>query len=144
MDSTAAAALRTLRVMANVTEERSTDLAQDVVRDAQRLIQQEIGLAKQEAKEFAVRDGVAIGLLAGGGMLALFGLLVGIPLLAAWLVQTALAGLIVCAVYIVLGAILALVGKARLKIPKPAELRTVASLKETRDWVLRQIKSNAR
>ncbi|MGI8562750.1 MAG: phage holin family protein [Candidatus Dormibacter sp.] len=130
--------------MANVTEDRSTDLAQDVVRDAQRLIQQEIALAKMEGKELAARDGVAVGLLVGGGLLVLFGLLVGIAFLAAWLVNTALAGLIVCAVYLVVGAILALVGKSRLVIPKPAELRSVANLKETREWVLRQIRSNVR
>ncbi len=130
--------------MANVTEDRSADLAQDVVRDAQRLIQQEIALAKMEGKELAARDGVAVGLLVGGGLLVLFGLLVGIAFLAAWLVNTALAGLIVCAVYLVVGAILALVGKSRLVIPKPAELRSVANLKETRDWVLRQIRSNVR
>ncbi|MDQ6637273.1 MAG: phage holin family protein [Candidatus Dormibacteraeota bacterium] len=130
--------------MANVTEDRSTDLAQDVVRDAQRLIQQEIALAKMEGKELAARDGVAVGLLVGGGLLVLFGLLVGIAFLAAWLVNTALAGLIVCAVYLVVGAILALVGKSRLVIPKPSELRSIANLKETREWVLRQIRSNVR
>ncbi|MBJ7604031.1 MAG: phage holin family protein [Candidatus Dormibacteraeota bacterium] len=130
--------------MANVTEDRAADLAQDVVRDAQRLIQQEISLAKMEGKELAARDGVAVGLMVVGGLLLLFGLLVGIAFLVTWLLNTALAGLIACAVYLVLGAILALVGKSRLVIPKPAELRSVANLKETRDWVLRQIRSNVR
>ena len=124
--------------------ERSADIASDLIRDGQRLLQQEIELAKREAKELAVRDGVAVGLLAGGGVLVLFGLLTGIAFLVAWLFNTDLAGLIARVVYLLVGGILALVGKSRLKIPKPAELRTVTSLKETRDWVLRQIRSNVR
>jgi cytochrome c biogenesis protein CcdA len=130
-------------VQAKKYDESSAQLAADVVESAQQLVRLEIALAKQEAKELAIRNGIAAGLLAGAGLFGMLALLVALPvLLIVWIDNHTLVAIIWLALYIVLAAGLALVGRARLKL-KPPE-KTIRSLKETREWALRQISSNTR
>ena len=132
-----------LTVKGKKYEESSAELAHDIVASAQQLVQLEINLAKQEVKELAIRNGVAAGLLAGAGLFALLALLVALPVLLVVLIPNhVIAAAVWLALYIVLAAVLALVGRARLQLQPPR--RTIQSLKETRSWALRQISSNDR
>jgi hypothetical protein len=124
-------------------ERSSTDLAADIVHDAQELVRLEIELAKQEAKELAIRNGVAVGLLTFGGLLLMLALLVGIPVLVvSWIPNHVVAAAVWVGAYVVLGALLAAIGRLLLRLEPPP--RTLASLRETRAWALRQISSNDR
>src|SRR5207248_10569736 len=110
---------------------------------ARELVRLEVALALREARELLVRDAVAAGLLAGGGLLLGLALLVGVPmLLVLWQPNHVLADAVWIGVYVVLGVGAAVVGRVRLRIGAPP--RTVASLRETREWALRQISSNDR
>ena len=128
--------------------QRSGDLAAEVVQDVSRLVNLEMALAKQELKELAIRNGIAVGLLAFGGLLCLLSLLVAIPvavvLLIAfgWTAVTVWAAGIWAAIYLFIGIVLLLVGKARLRIGLPA--RTIASLKETKTWAVHRLRSTTR
>lgn len=121
----------------------SPELAADIVEEAERLIRLEIALAKAELKELAITNAIAAGAFAGAATLVMVTLLVAIPVLIVvavephWLV--ALAWIVV---YLLLAGGLALFGRAKLHIAIPE--RTVNSLKETKDWALRQMRSPGR
>jgi putative superfamily III holin-X len=121
----------------------SRALIASLVADAQRLVTLEIALAKQELKELATRNAIAAGLIVFGGLLLLLGLLVAAPvlvvLLVPWHWQAAAAWV---AIYLVLGLVLVLVGKARVQVRPPT--RTIESLKENKEWALRRVRSNGR
>lgn len=124
-------------------DESSAQLAADVVESAQQLVRLEIALAKQEVKELAVRNGIAIGALAAAGFFGVLALLVALPvLLIVWIDNHTLVAIIWLALYVLLAAGLALFGRARLLLKPPQ--KTINSLKETREWALRQISSNDR
>jgi small-conductance mechanosensitive channel len=117
-------------------------LAEELVQKIERLIQLERELAIQEAKELGIRNAIAVAMFAVAGILFMVAIFVGLPMLAVvtwphwWTVAIWIAG------YIVLGAILALVGKLRLKIAVPP--KTMRSLQETKEWALTQLRSNGR
>lgn len=119
------------------------DLAAGVVEDAQRLVKLKIELAKQELKELAIANGIAAGLFAGAAILALLALLVGIPVLLVvalpWHWQAALVWVVL---YLAGAATMGLVGKSMLRVGLPQ--RTLESLKETKEWALRQVRSSSR
>lgn len=121
----------------------SGELAARVVQDAQRLVSLEIALAKQEAKELIRSNAIAAGMIGVGGLLLVLALLVAAPALAVVLVpwhwQAAAAWM---ALYVMLGMALALIGRSRIRIGLPA--KTVASLKESKEWALRRMKSTVR
>lgn len=128
--------------------QRSGDLAAEVVQDASRLVNLEIALAKQELRELAIRNGIAVGLLAFGGLLCMLALLVAVPVgvvLAVafgWTAVAVIAAAVWAAIYLVIGAVLLLVGKTRLRIGLPS--RTIASLKETKTWAVHRLRSTTR
>jgi hypothetical protein len=125
------------------TERSSTDLAGDIVHDAHELVRLEIELAKQEAKELAVRNGVAASLLAAGGLLLMVALLIGVPVLVVtWVPNHVVAAAIWVGAYGLVGLALLGIGRLRLRLEPPR--RTLASIRETRAWALRQISSNGR
>lgn len=121
----------------------SGELAAQVMQDGQRLVNLEIALAKQELKDLAKTNAVAAALTGVGGLLLLLAVLVAVPVvvveLVPWHWQAAVAWL---AVYVVLGLVLVLIGKARFSFKLPT--RTIDSLKENKEWALRQIRSRAR
>src|SRR5919201_6536707 len=121
----------------------SADLAAGLVDEAQRPAHLELDLPKQEVKELAIRNGVAFGLFAVAGLLLTLGIFVGIPVLVVvWIPNHVVAAAIWIGAYVLVALILALVGRLMLKLAPPQ--RTIASLKETKEWVLRQISSSAR
>jgi uncharacterized membrane protein len=118
-------------------------LIASVISDAQRLVALQIALARQEAKELAMANAIAAGLIAFGGLLAILAILVAGPslviTLVPWKWQAAVGWLVG---YLVIGIVLFLVGRARLQMRLPS--RTVESLKENKEWALRRVKSNGR
>ena len=123
-------------------DEPSAELAADIVESAQQLVRLEIALAKQEAKELAVRNGVAIGMMAAGGLLEMLTLLVAVPVTIVLVFHSWIAGLVWVLAYAIVSTVLILVGKSRLKIEAPQ--RTLSSLKETRAWLVHQLTTNGR
>ncbi len=119
------------------------DLAAEVVRDAQRLVSLEIALARQEIKDMVVANAVAAGMVAVGGLVLVLGALVAVPVLAVVLVPWHWQAVAIWIIlYVLFGIGLALAGKARFAVRLPA--RTLASLKENKEWALRQMRSTGR
>src|SRR5579859_7120077 len=124
-------------------DDPTSELAADIVESAQQLVRLEIALAKQEVRELAIRNGIAVGMLAGAGLLGALSLLVVLPVLIVTLVHPLwLGALIWLVVYLVCTAVLALLGRSRLAIHPPN--RTITSLKETKEWVLHQLSTSSR
>lgn len=122
---------------------KSGDLAAEVARDAKRLVNLEIALARQEIKDLVLANAIAAGMMAGGGLLLILGVVVAIPVLIVVLVPWHwLAALAWIVLYGLLGIGLMLAGKARFALKLPA--RTLASLKENKEWALRQMRSTVR
>lgn len=122
---------------------KSGDLAAAVVQDVNRLVSLEIALAKQESQELAVRNGIAVGLLAFGGLLCILAVLVAVPVALVLLVGIGwIAAAVWAAIYLVLGIVLVLIGRARLRIALPS--RTITSLKETKAWAVHRLRSTTR
>ncbi len=121
----------------------SRRLIGSVVSDAQRLVELQIALAKQELKELATGNAIAIGVIAVGGLLAILAIFVAAPVLVVTLVPWKWeAAAVWVAAYLVIGAVLILIGKSRLQVKLPP--RTIASLKENKEWALRRVRSNGR
>jgi putative superfamily III holin-X len=119
-----------------VTGRSVGELISEVTGDLTTLMRQEIALAKAEIKQEAVTTGKAAGMLGGAGfagyMMALFlsialwwGLANGMD--EAW------AALIVAVLWAVVGAVLAVLGKGKLRAVNPKPERTVQTLKEVPD-----------
>ena len=124
-------------------KESSPELAAEIVEEAERLVRLEVALAKAELKELAITNAIAAGAFAGAATLVVVTLLVAIPVLIVVAVEPHwLAALGWIAVYLVLAAGLALFGRSKLHIGIPE--RTINSLKETKDWALRQMRSPGR
>jgi VIT1/CCC1 family predicted Fe2+/Mn2+ transporter len=122
---------------------KSGELAADVVQDVNRLVSLEIALAKQELKELAIRNAIAVACIAAGGLFANLAVLVAVPvtivILVPWHWQAAVVWAVV---YALLTLTLVLYGKARLQIIVPP--KTIASLKETKTWALQRMRSTSR
>jgi len=119
------------------------ELVASVISDVQRVVALEVALARQELKEIATRNAIAVGLMAFGGLLVLLAVLVAVPslvvILVPWHWQAAAVWI---GAYVVVGALLLLIGRSRMRIGLPP--RTVASLKENKEWALRRVRSNGR
>lgn len=123
--------------------ESTPDLAAGILEQAEELVRLEIALAKAELKELAITNAIAIGAFAVAALLAILTLLVAIPVLIVVAVEPHwLAAVVWIVVYLVLVVGLALFGRSRLRIEIPK--RTFNSLKETRNWALRQMRSPGR
>ena len=124
-------------------ERNAGGLVGSVIGDAQRLITLEIALAKQEVRELATANAIAAGVLASGGLLIALGVLVAVPVIVVELVPWHWQAAVVWAVaYVVLGLILVVIGKSRLRIGPPP--RTIETLKENKEWALRRVRSNGK
>ena len=122
---------------------KSGDLAAEVIQDLNRLVSLEVALAKQELKELAITNAIAVACFAAAGVLALLALLVAVPVIVVvavpWHWEAAVAWAVA---YVVIAAVLALYGRARLKVGLPE--KTITSLKETKEWALQRMRSTAR
>ena len=111
--------------------ESTGELASGIVEDAQRLVRLEIELAKAELKEMALRNAVAFGLLMVTAALVFVAVLVAVPVTLVLLGGHWWWGLVWIGAYLLIGIVLALIGKNLLKL-KPQ--RTLDSVQETKEW----------
>jgi hypothetical protein len=122
---------------------RSGDIAAEVVHDAQRLMSLEIALAKQEVKDLVMANAIAAGLAGLGGLLVVLAVLVAVPSLVVVLVPWHWQAVVVwIATYVLLGTGLVFFGKSRFALKVPT--KTIESLKESKAWALRRMKSTVR
>jgi uncharacterized membrane protein YqjE len=127
------------------TQERPTaELVKQLSEQVSVLVRDELKLAQLEMTRKGKRAGIGIGMLGGGGLVALYGLgcliacvIIAISgVLAAWL-----AALIVGAVLLAVAGVAALIGKGRLQqATPPVPEETVSSVKTD----VEQIKERAR
>ena len=121
----------------------SRGLIASVIGDAQRLVALEVALAKQEAKELATANAIALGVIAFGGLLAVLAILVALPVLVVMLVPWKWeAAAIWAGGYLVIGLVMVFAGKSRLQLRLPP--KTIQSLKENKEWALRRVRSNGK
>ena len=120
------------------------DIVGDIANDLTTLVKQEIELAKTEAKAEAAKAGKGIGLFGGAGVAGhlalLFLSLTLMFLLDSWM-HTALAALIVTVLWLVVAAVMALVGRKELKSMNPKLETTQKTLKEDAAWA-KQLKNS--
>src|SRR3989442_15655222 len=125
------------------TTASARDLATGLVDDAQRMAQLQVELAKQELKELAIRNGIAAGMLVVGAGLFLLGVFAMLPLVVVtWRPDHLRWALIFLGAYLGVGVVLAVTGRLLLRLEPPR--RTLETLKETREWVLRQLSPDGR
>ena len=120
----------------DVTDSSVGQLIGEVTSDLSTLLRQELELAKAEVKQEATKSGKAVGLLGGAGfagyMVALF-LSIALWWGLANVMDEGWAALIVAALWAVIAAVLASVGRKRLRTVNPKPERTIQTLKEVPD-----------
>ena len=125
------------------TRASSRELAADAVQTVQRMVSLEVALAKQELKEIAIVNLIAVACMAAAGLLAILAVLVAIPVLIVavvpWHWEAALVWVVA---YALMAGGLALYGKSRLSLRLPS--KTIESLKENKEWALHQLRSTRR
>jgi hypothetical protein len=108
----------------------------EVTSDLSTLLRQELELAKAEVKQEATKSGKAVGMLGAAGfagyMVALF-LSIALWWALANVMDEGWAALIVAALWAVIAAVLASVGRKRLRTVNPKPERTIQTLKEVPD-----------
>jgi hypothetical protein len=116
------------------------ELFGELTADLGHLFRQEVQLAKTEAREEMQRVGQGLGMVAAAAISALLALTL-ISFAAAWWLDKAmdrgLAFALVAVFWIIVGAVLASVGKKRLAAAKPLP-QTVDTLKEDMRWAKAQ------
>jgi uncharacterized membrane protein YqjE len=123
--------------LASLRERPTGELVKDLSTQVSTLVRQELELAKVELSAKGKEAGIGAGLLGTGGVLALFGIgaLTAAAILA---LDTAMAGwlaaVIVGVVWLVIGGVLALVGKARARRAVPPVPQTLETVKEDVRW----------
>jgi uncharacterized membrane protein YqjE len=114
-----------------------SELVQELSRQTQTLVRQELALAQVELKEKGKRAGIGAGLFGGSGLFALYGLgaLVATAILAlATAVDPWLAALIVAVVLFAIAGVLALTGKKQVdEATPPAPEQAIAEGQQTVD-----------
>jgi uncharacterized membrane protein YqjE len=118
------------------------EVASDLAEDVRRMIDLQVELAKRELREMAVANALAAGLLGGGGLLGTLAVLVALPVVLVvvlpWHWQVAVVWAVA---YLLIGAAALLAGRSRLRLEPPR--KTLAALKETKEWVLQRMRSPA-
>jgi len=125
----------------NFTQQRSArELIQEVIGDIQEIIRSELRLAKTELKEEGGKAGMAGGMFAAGGLMAVLGLALlegmGVVLLA-MIMPLWIAFLVMAAVSLTVGGIFLFAGMDRWRSLHPVQ-KTMTSLKEDLQWAKNQ------
>jgi hypothetical protein len=114
------------------------ELIGNISNDLSQLFRQEVDLAKAELKQEAAKAGKAAGMLGGAGfagylavVLLSFAAVFGL----ANVIDAGWAALIVAVVWGVIGAVLYVSGRSKLKTVDPMPRRTVDTLKEDAQWL---------
>ncbi len=114
------------------------EIVGDIAKQLGTLVRQEIELAKTEAKNEARKAGKGAGLLGGSGVaghLFLIFLTVTVMFALDKVMDIVWAALIVTVVWAVVAAVLAVMGRSRLKEVNPTLETTTETLKEDAQWV---------
>jgi|HigsolmetaAR206D_1030411.scaffolds.fasta_scaffold02545_8 uncharacterized membrane protein YqjE len=116
-----------------VAEQSTAELVQRATEQMSRLIRDELALARIELAEKGRQAGIGLGMLGGGGVLALCGLgvLVAAAVLAlAVVIPGWAAALVVAVAFFLLGAVVAAAGRRRMRrAAPPVPMATADSLK---------------
>jgi len=122
-----------------------SELLGDLSQQTSTLVRQELDLAKAELTQKGKQAGAGAGLLVGGAvvaLLALGALTACFIALLATAMDTWLAALIVTAVYAAIAAVLAMVGRARIRKATPAAPeQTIETVKEDVQWAKTRARS---
>jgi uncharacterized membrane protein len=122
---------------ASAAESSPGQLAAEVAKDMSTLVRQEIALAKTELQQEAKTAGTAVGAFGGAGFAGYF-VLVFLSLAGMYGLDAVMpigwAALIVAGVWAVIAAVLAVVGRSRLKAFSPKPERTIETVKEDVQW----------
>ena len=114
-------------------EPSAAELVKQVAEQTQRLVRQEIALARLEISQKAKHAGIGAGLLGGAALVSFFGgatLVAMLVLLLATALEPWLAALIVAAGLLALAGVLAIGGKGQLaRAAPPAPEQTIDSVK---------------
>ena len=121
-----------------MANEKVGDIIKDISDDVKLLVRDEVELAKSELIPSAKQAGLGAGLFGGAGYLAITAMLL-LFFAAAYGINAAglplwLSFLIVAVALLILAALLALIGRTRIKKVTPPE-RTIAAATETLDEV---------
>jgi hypothetical protein len=121
------------------------ELFGEVSRDLSTLMRQELELAKAEVKQEVTKTGKGAGMLAGAGFAGYMVLL--FASIALWwglanVMDQGWAALIVAGVWALIGALLAVTGRAQLRAVHPKPERTVDTLKQVPEALKGQERSN--
>ena len=120
----------------DVSDRSVGSLIREVTNDLSTLMRQEMDLAKAEIKEEVAKTGKAAGMLGGAGfagyMVALF-LSCALWWGLANAMDTGVAALIVAIIWGVIGAVLFVTGRKKMREVHPKPERTVDTLKEVPD-----------
>lgn len=124
-------------------DERSLgELFAELTRETRTLITQEVALARKELSQKASEMGKGAGIAAVGGFLAYAGLLAviaGLVLLLAKWIPAWISALIVGLIVIGIGYAVLQSGLSKLKAENLKPKKTLASLKENKEWVQDQV-----
>src|SRR5919202_6525797 len=121
------------------------EIVQALQPQLQELVNKHVELAKAELLPVGRRAGIAVGLLAVGGVFLLF-FLVFFALFGVYLLHDVaglgwwLSALIVSGILLVIGGILAGVGANILRQLDPKPRQTIAALQQNVDWLKGQLK----
>jgi uncharacterized membrane protein YqjE len=117
------------------------EIVSDVTQDLTTLIRQEIDLAKTELKEEGSKAAKGAGMLGGAGLAGYFTVLflsVTLMFVLDEFLELWLAALIVTALWALVTAMLAIVGKNKLQASRPQLPQTQETLKEDVRWAKAQ------
>jgi hypothetical protein len=121
-----------------VTDNSVGELIGNISDDLSRLFRQEVELAKAELRQEAVKAGKAAGMLGGAGfagylavVLVSFAAVFGL----ANVMDAGWAALIVAVIWAVVGGVLYLTGRQKLRTVDPMPRRTVDTIKEDAQWL---------
>jgi hypothetical protein len=125
------------RAAARAADASPGQLASEVAKDMSTLVRQEVALAKAELQQEAKTAGTAVGAFGGAGFAGYF-VLVFLSLAAMYglapIMPTGWAALIVAGLWAVVAAVLALMGRSKLKGFSPKPERTIETVKEDVQW----------
>ncbi|WP_199906840.1 phage holin family protein [Aeromicrobium chenweiae] len=123
-------------------DERSIgDIVGEIASDLSNMVRSELELAKTEAKAEVAKAGKGAGMLGGAAVAGYFTLLF-LSLFVMYLLGEGMdlqwAALIVFVVWAIIAAVLAVLGRSRLKTVDPSLERTQKTLKEDVQWAKNQ------
>jgi len=125
----------------DVAERSFGEIIGELSGDFSRLVRKEIELAKVETKEELSKAGQSAGMFGGAGVAAWLTLLflsLALMFALANAMDVGWAALIVAVLWAVVAAVLAAVGRSRLRQATPPLQQTVETLKEDAQWAKRQ------